>query len=189
MLRVLLDVLAEVGSDHALIGEIAVGHHARPRAALDVELLVPRRRIGGITEALASRGYVIRPHMHLVRVYAAGSDPARDDSIADLVEREASPTLLEAARSTEIATVLGHEVCVVQRGALVALKFQAAVSPTRSVLDRQQDVIDMGRVIGRSWSDADEELALRLADTMFAGARDELARMIGDHRAGRPVRI
>ena len=52
MLGVLAEVFAEVGSDHALIGGIAVGYHGRLLATVDVDVLVPRRKIGPIVKAL-----------------------------------------------------------------------------------------------------------------------------------------
>jgi len=122
-------------------------------------------------------------------VYPPGAEPERDQAIADLVEREANPTLREAARATESATVLGHRVRVVQRGALVALKFQAALSPTRMIDDRYIDVGDLGRVMRTKLDADDEALALRIAETIYPGARDDLARMLDDLRNNRPVKI
>ncbi len=189
MVAVLTDVFREVGADHCLIGGIAVGYHGRPRATVDVDMLVPRRKIGRIARALEERGYVVARHPGLTRVYASGAVPGRDEAIADLVERDASPALTAIARSFEEATVLGTPVRVATRGALVASKFLSAVASDRAILDRQQDIVDMGRVIGRAFSDEDCATALRIADAMFPGARDELARMIDDHRHGRVVRL
>jgi hypothetical protein len=189
MLGVLLDVFDEVGAEHCLIGGIAVGYHGRVRATVDVDMLVPKRKLAGILAALDSRGYVVTRHSGMARVYAPGADPANDEAIADLVEREANPTLREAARVAEDATVLGHPVQIVSRGALVALKFQAALSPTRRIDDRYIDVGDMGRVLRTRFDEADEALALRVAETIYPGARDDLAQMIDDLRNNRPVKI
>ena len=52
-----------------------------------------------------------------------------------LVAREANPVLDAAARVAEPATVLGHRVRIVPRGALVALKFHAAISPRRAIAE------------------------------------------------------
>ncbi len=189
MIEVLTDVFEEVGTDHCLVGGIAVGYHAQPRATVDVDMLVPRRKAGRIARALEARGYVITRHPGMIRVYPAGATPGSDESIADLVENEANPTLRAISKSTEPATVLGLPVRIATRGALVAAKFHAAVSPHRSVLDRQQDLVDMGRVITKAFTPEDEETALAIAETMHPGAREELARVIADHRAGRPVTL
>lgn len=189
MIEVLTDVFEEVGADHCLVGGIAVGYHAQPRATVDVDMLVPRRKAGRIARALAARGYVIARHPGMIRVYPTGATPGEDDAVADLIEREANPTLRAIAEATEPATVLGLPVRIVTRGALVAAKFHAAVSPARSVLDRQQDLVDMGRVITKGFTSEDEEVALAIANTMYPEAREELARVIADHRAGRPVTL
>jgi hypothetical protein len=189
MLAVLSDVFAEIGSEHALVGGLAVGYHARMRATVDVDVLVPRRKIGRIARALEARGYLVTRHEGMIRVYAAGADPDRDEAVADVVEREANAVLRHAAASTEDAVVLGHPVKIVSRGALVALKFHAAVSRTRRIEDRYQDLADIGRILAKEFSERDEELALRIAREMYPGARQELEAVLGDLRAGRPVRI
>jgi hypothetical protein len=152
-------------------------------------MLVPRRKIGPITAALEKRGYVVARHTGMCRVYPAGATPGDTDAIADLVEREANPTLRAAARAAQPATVLEHDVSIVPRGALVALKFQAAISQTRALGDRYQDVADLDRVVRARFDRNDEALALRIADTIYPGARVELAQMIDDLRNNRPVKI
>ena len=189
MLVELSEILAEVGSDHALIGGIAVGYHGRLRATVDVDLLVPRKKLSSLARALQSRGYVVTHTPEMVRVYPAAADPEHDDSIADLLAREANPVLEAAARVAEPATVLGHPVRIVARGALVALKFHAAISIRRAIGDRYQDVADIGRIIAKRFDASDEQLALDVAAHAYPGAEAELAKLIDDLRHGRPVKI
>jgi hypothetical protein len=189
MLAELSEVLAEVGSDHALVGGIAVGYYGRLRATVDVDLLVPRRKLGRISRALAARGYVVVKHEDMVRVYAPSADPAHDEAIADLVAREANPVLHAAARLAAPATVLGHAVRIVPRGALVALKFHSAISPTRRIGDRYQDIADIDRVVAKKFDAEDEAVAAAVAEKMFPGAPEQLAELLRDLRAGRPVKI
>lgn len=189
MVAVLADVLAEVGSEHALIGEIAVGYHGRLRATVGVDLLVPRNKLRALSTALEARGYVVLQTYDTVRVYPAGADPETAEAIADLVAREANEVLDAAAEHTEPAMVLGHPIRIVPRGALVALKFHAAVSPTRAIEDRYQDVADIGRIIAKRFDEADEQLALDIAGKAYDGARDELRELIDDLRHGRRVKI
>jgi hypothetical protein len=144
-------ILAEVGSDHAVIGGIAVGYHGRLRATVDVDLLVPRAKLEALAHALRARGYVIAHTQDMVRVYPPGADPDHAEAIADLVAREANSVLEAAARVAEPAKVLGHQVRIVPRGALVALKFHAAISPRREIEDRYQDVADIGRIIKKAF--------------------------------------
>jgi hypothetical protein len=182
-------IFVEIGSDHALIGGIAVGFHGRLRATVDVDLLVPREKLEPLAHALRARGYVITQTQDMVRVYPAKSDPDEAEAFADLVAREAHPVLEAAASTAEPATVLGHRVRIVPRGALVALKFHAAISTRRAVGDRYQDVADISRVIARRFEPADEELAMRIAAHCYPGAEMELAKLIDDLRNGRSVKI
>jgi len=185
----LSEILTEVGSDHALIGGIAVGYHGRLRATVDVDMLVPRAKLDSLARAFQARGYVVTRTADMVRVYPSGSDPDAAESIADLVAREANPVLAEAARITEPASVLGHSVRIVPRGALVALKFHAAISVRRAIADRYQDVADIGRIVAKQFDVADEQLALRIAAHAYPGAEAELAALLDDLRHGRPVKI
>ncbi len=189
MLGVLLDVFVETGTRHCLIGGLAVGYHGRPRATVDVDFLVSKRHIARVARALEARGYVVTRHEGMMRVYAPGATPGRDEAIADLVAWEANPTLRAAARASEPAEVLGHPVQIVQRGALVALKFHAAVSPARRIEDRYIDVGDIGRVMRAGFDDDDRALALRIAETMYPGAPEQLAQLLDDLRHNRPVKI
>jgi len=185
----LSEILAEVGSDHALIGGIAVGYHGRLRATVDVDLLVPRKKLASIARVLQSRGYVVTQTPDMVRVYPAAAYPEHSESIADLVAREANPVLEAAAQVAEPATVLGHPVRIVPRGALVALKFHAAISTRRAIGDRYQDVADIGRIVARRFGPEDEQLALEIAARAYPGAEAELAALLDDLRHGRPVKI
>ena len=185
----LSEILAEVGSDHALIGGIAVGYHGRLRATVDVDLLVPRSKLAALARSLESRGYVVTQTADMVRVYPPEADPDDAESIADLVAREANPVLQAAARVAEPATVLGHPVRIVPRGALVALKFHAAISTRRAIEDRYQDVADIGRIIARRFDPDDERLALEIAAHAYPEAETGLARLIDDLRHGRAVKI
>ena len=189
MLGELSEVLREVGADHALVGGLAVGYHGRLRATIDVDLLVPLAKLDELAVALAARGYVIARTPMMVRVFSAGADPDRDEAIAHLLGREANLVLAAAAQAIEPALVLGHRVNIVQRGALVALKFHAAISTQRELADRYQDLADIGRIIKKELTAEDERLALAIAGRAYPGADVELAQILDDLRHGRPVKI
>jgi len=190
MLTELQAVLAEVGSDHALVGGLAAGHHGRERATIDVDLLVPGKKLASLARALEKRGFQVRSFLpDMIRVYAGGANPDEDEAVADLVSKDANPVLAAAFVAVEPAEVLGHPVKLVNRGAFVALKFNAAVSPTRRIEDRYQDIVDIGRVIAKHFEPSDLELARSIAAHMYPGAPDELTNMIDDLRHGRSVKI
>ena len=187
-LRELVDVLSAVGSDHVLIGGLAVGYHGRPRATLDIDLLIPGKKLVDVREALEAKGYEVRPFPGMIRTYRTGKD-ADGESIADIVSREANPVLREAARHTEPATLFGQPVNVIRRGALVALKFQALTSPDRKLADRYQDIADIGHVIAKKFDAEDASLAATVAATIDGSARERLEAMLDDLGHGRPVTL
>ncbi len=181
----LLAALAEAESDFVVIGGLAAGYHGRVRATIDVDLLVPKRKLARIAAAMKKRGYATKPLPDMVRVFRKGTV----ESVADLVARESNPTLKEAARHTQRVMLLGKRVPMVTRGAFVALKFHAAVSHTRQLGDKYQDIVDIERVVSRKLEPADRALALSIAAKMYAGAPVELGRMLDDLSAGRPVKL
>ena len=186
-LRELGDVLSIVGSEHVLIGGLAVGYHGRPRATLDVDLLIPGKKLVDVREALEAKGYEVKPFPGMIRTYRMG-DPS-GESVADIVSREANPVLREAARHYEPATLLGQPVNVIRRGALVALKFHAIVSPDRKLADRYQDLADIGHVLAKRWGPDDARLAGTVAASIDGNASARLEKLIDDLSKGRPVEL
>lgn len=184
-LQTVLDLLRDVGARYALIGGLAVGYHGHQRATVDVDMLVPSRFLKRIGKAARGRGFIVREFPpDMIRIYA----PDSDEPFVDLVSADANPVLRAAFREVEPAEVLGQSVSVVGRGALIALKFHAAVSPTRAIEDKYQDVADIGHLI-RGSTRGDEGVARRVAALAYPGAGDDLDAMIHDLRHGRPVRI
>ena len=179
-------ILDSVGAEHVLIGGLAVGYHGRERATEDVDMLVHRRALKGIAAA-AKRHHDVLVTRDMVRVYPKGGRV--QDSIADLVAEEANPVLHAAFKETEPATVLGRRVKIVRRGALVALKFHAAVSTTRKIEDKYQDLADIGRIIAKKYDAADARLARQVIGSSYPGAERDLDELVDDMRHGRPVKL
>ena len=187
-LQAMLYILQDVGANYVLIGGLAVGYHGRPRATIDVDMLVPSRFLKRITAAARDLDYVVRSFPGMIRVYPPGSGP-KAESIADFVSADANPVLRAAFRQVEPAELLGEHVQIVNRGALVALKFHSAVSPTRAPLDRQQDEVDIGRIVEKRFDAQDEETARTIAALSYPGAGDDFTELVDDLRHGRPVKI
>jgi hypothetical protein len=184
----LMEALREVGGDHALVGGLAVGYHGRPRATIDVDLLVPRRTLKPLVRALKARGYFVKTLQDKARAYSPGTRPERDEAAVDLFCKEANPVFRAAFDAVESATVLGHRVKVVRRGALVALKFHAALSPARRVADKYQDIADIGRVLTKRFDARDSDLAHRIAELIHR-AGEQLDQLVDDLKHNRPVTI
>lgn len=184
-LAALLDALAEVGARHALIGGLVAGYYGKGRATVDVDLLVPRRSMKRLQAAIERRGYEVRTFPDMMRVYV----PGEAESAGDLVIQESNPVLRAAFAATTPGSILGLPVSVVRRGAFVALKFHAAVSATRQLTDKMQDVVDIMRVLEKEFGPDDEHLAIEIAGKMYPGAVAELRELIDDVRHGRRPKI
>jgi hypothetical protein len=188
-LRELVDVLTAVGAEHVLIGGLAVGFHGRVRATLDIDLLIPGKSLIDVRAALEQKGYEVKPFPGMIRTYRVGEGPGHGESVADIVSREANPVLREASRHSEPATLFGHPVNVIRRGALVALKFHAVSSPSRKLADRYQDLADIGHVIGKRFEPEDRLLATAVAATIDGNAPGRLEKLLDDLSHGRPVEL
>jgi hypothetical protein len=181
----LLAALHEAHSTHVLVGGLVAGHYGKPRATVDVDMLIPERAAEKVREALVRRRYVIEMGQGMMRAYR----PRSKEAAADLVWREANPVLEAAAAETVATTILGLPVRIVKRGAFVALKYHAAISPTRGYADKHQDVTDIMRVLDKKFGPADEKLAVRIAEHAYPGGGQNLAEMLDDIRHQRTVKV
>jgi hypothetical protein len=184
-LAALLEALAEVGARHALIGGLVAGYYGKGRATVDVDLLVPKRSMRRLQAALEKRGYEVRTFPGMMRMYV----PGELEAAGDLVEQEAHPVLHAAFAATTPGMILGFPVRIVRRGAFVALKFHAAVSPTRQATDKAQDVVDIMRVLDKQFGPGDERLAVQIVSKIYPGAEAEFRTLLDDVRHGRRPKI
>lgn len=65
--RALLGALAEARVEFAVCGGLAVAVHARPRATVDVDLLLPREQIESARRVIREQGYRIETGPMVVR--------------------------------------------------------------------------------------------------------------------------
>jgi hypothetical protein len=184
-LAALLDALTEIGAKHALIGGIVAGYYGKGRATVDVDLLVPKRFMKRLQAAIERRGYEVRAFPDMMRMYI----PGEPESVGALVALEGNPVLRAAFTETTSVAILGLQVSAVRRGAFVALKFHAALSPTRELGDKMQDVVDIMRVLEKEFGPEDERLALAIVGKMYPGAVADFEELLDDVRHGRRPKI
>ena len=152
---------------------------------MDVDLLVPKRFMKRLQAALERRGYEMCVFPDMMRMYV----PGEPESVGNLVMQEANPVLRAAFTATTPMAILGLPVNVVRRGAFVALKFHAALSPTRQLGDKMQDVVDIARVLEKEFGPEDERLAVAIVGKMYPGAVADFQELIDDVRHGRRPKI
>ncbi len=127
--RAIVAALAESSVPFAVCGGLAMSIHARPRATIDVDLLVPAEAIASLVDALAPLGYRRRESaptrlaggrvvMHRLTKVVRG-DP--DVMVVDVIEVQ--PGVTSEAWNSRVAAQWGKgAVTVVSRQGLIALK-------------------------------------------------------------------
>ena len=188
-LQAMLDILKDVRANYTLIGGIAVGFHGYQRATSDVDMLVSSRSLKKIANAAREDGFVVRMFPDMIRIWPPNSSPDKDESIADFVSMEANPVLRAAFNEADTASVLGQRANIIRLGPLCALKFHSAMSQSRLIEDKLQDVADIGHIIKIDFTKRDEAAGKRIATLSYPGAGDEFAELLDDLRHGRRIRI
>ncbi len=186
VLAVIAEALDDAGIRFAVAGAHAFGLYVRPRATVDVDMLVDGRKLTAIRKRLIQMGFVLRDETDVLRVFRTAACAEPD---ADLMRSNAH-ALWDAALKETVRAKLGkREVDVVSRPALASLKFFAAVSPTRKHEDRLQDAADLARLVNANWTAEDEAKARVLACLAYEGAGKDFDSLVGDLKAGRSVRV
>jgi hypothetical protein len=186
--RTLVDILASLAAadaSHVLVGGLVAGYYGKPRATVDVDMLVPKRSAAKIHAEMSRRGYTAERGIDMVRFYRPGTA----ESVADMMWTSAHPVLKAASAHTVGGIILEQPVTVVARGAFVALKYHAAASPTRDQADKHMDIADLMHTVNKAFSAEDEALAVKVAEKSYRGGGKDLAHVIDDIRAKRIVRI
>ncbi len=187
LLARLLDVLDSAGVRHALAGGHAVSAHTRPRLTVDVDLIIEGRRRAVVERGLADAGFELRRERDVLQVLASPGSPT---TLADLMLSDSHAVWAEALLGAEEGVYQGRRLPIVTRAALVAMKFCSATAVTRPQEDRLVDVADLSRLVkAPSWTEADQVEATRITQLAYAGAGEELRRLIDDLRNNRPVTI
>jgi hypothetical protein len=125
--RGLLAALEREGVDFAVCGGLAVAIHARPRATLDVDLLLPRSQLGAAKRVARAQGYAIESGPLVVRsgVVEIHRLSKPDPETGDLLSLDlllVTP-LLEAVWAGRERVAWEHgELPVVSRAGLAAMK-------------------------------------------------------------------
>jgi hypothetical protein len=188
-IRRVVELLRRRRVSYALVGGHAVSYHWKPRLTVDVDFLVPGRAIAGLERALAGAGFQAQRRGEVLRAWDADADPAIDDPVVDFVPAEYNAAQAEALRTAVKVDYQGIPLRVVTRAALVALKFLSAVSQTRGVADKHQDVADLAHVVEQAWTAEDAREARRLVELFAPAAGAQLAQLVADLLAGCPITI
>ena len=172
----------------AKVKYIIVGAHAvnsyssKPRATVDVDLIAqfPKKARDALLAAfpdLEAREFPV-----VIRLLRAGVEAI------DIIQPTSGKLFREALKHVTTLKIDKVIVCLPRVEALVAMKFNSMVTLTRQPGDRFQDAADFTRVV-QNHAKLDIALLKQLAELAYPGASIEIAKMVADIRAGKPINI
>ena len=139
ILQLLLDILADTGSQYCVIGGLAVNAYAEPVVSLDLDIVVAAENIDELCEAAIAKGLKVRKFEHSVNLTSPKSDlriQLQTDSryqefIARSLERE----------------ILGYTMMTASMEDVLQGKIWAYQDKARRRSKRQKDLADIMRLI------------------------------------------
>jgi hypothetical protein len=125
--RALVDGLERARVEFAVCGGLAFAIHARPRATIDVDLLLPRGQVQGAKQVARKQGYLIEAGPLVIRkdVIEIHRLSKPDPETGDLLSLDLIIVTPELAPVWETRERIGWEhgtVSVVSRAGLVTMK-------------------------------------------------------------------
>ena len=139
ILQLLLDILADTGSQYCVIGGLAVNAYAEPVVSLDLDIVVAAENIDELCEEAKAKGLKVRKFEHSVNLTSPKSDlriQLQTDSryqefIARSLERE----------------ILGYTMMTASMEDVLQGKIWAYQDKARRRSKRQKDLADIMRLI------------------------------------------
>lgn len=172
-------VFRTAGVRAVLVGAHAVNARSgEARPTQDIDVVAPRPK--QVVEVLR-RAY---PHLEVDDhpVVTRFKDAGRET--IDVIKPRSSKLFKRILQLTESLDVEGVAVELASVEAVLALKFQAMVSPARLMEKKYRDAADF-IAIAKLLKRVDEKLLGELGDLVYAGGGKELLKLVADARAGR----
>lgn len=139
IVEVLLEILAETGSQYCLIGGLAVNAYVEPVVSLDLDIVAAVGDIEAICRAAARRGLKAERFEHSVNLTGPGSDLR--------IQFQTDPRYQGFLSSPEDKDVLGYRMKVARLEDVLQGKVWAYSDPLRRKSKRQKDLADILRII------------------------------------------
>lgn len=169
------------GVDWVLVGAEAVNLYIqRPRATVDVDIVVRRKHLGRIRRILKDTCRDLVDAEGKLRAVLS-EDPNRLE--VDVIKSQ-SHELFDAALDQKTSI---QSVPVPKIEALLALKYLSAVSAGRQPPDKHQDVADFIRAYKENVDRMDRELLVDLASRAHSKAHEEFPEFLDAVENDRPV--
>ena len=139
LLDLLMETLAQTGTDYCVIGGFAVNAYAEPVVSLDLDLVVISERIPALRAATTAAKMTSKEYQHRVNLSIAGSDLR--------IQLQTDPRYQEFIPRAEVHEVLGYRMSVARLEDLLAGKVWAYSDKTRRGSKRQKDLADIMRLV------------------------------------------
>jgi len=161
-------VLERAKVRYVLVGAHAAnGYTGRPRATIDVELVVEFPKKAAKAVAAAFPNLRMQDTPVVTRFFDA------DHEAIDLMKPTGLKLWRRLLKEIVEIEIAGQPVRVPTLEGVLAAKFAAMVSPGRRLLDKQQDGVDFGRIV-KGNARLDAARLTELGDLVYPGGGDEI---------------
>jgi hypothetical protein len=139
ILQLVLDILAEMGSQYCVIGGLAVNAYIEPVVSLDVVIVVAVHDIAAVANAAKDRGLKVEQFEHSINFSSPYSDLR--------IQVQTDPRYQSFIAGADVADVLGYKMKVAKLEDVLQGKVWAYTDQTRRRSKRQKDLADILRII------------------------------------------
>jgi hypothetical protein len=174
-------VLRTAGVRYVVVGAHAAnGYTGKPRTTIDVDVIVQFPKKAAKAVAAAFPDLVMRDTPVVIR-FMAGEEEA-----IDLMKPTGSKLWARLLNDTKQIEVEGEPVHIPTLEGMLAAKFAAMASPSRRLLDKQQDGLDFARIVDVN-KQIDLQVLEQLGELVYAGGGTAIVKLVDDARAGRTL--
>ena len=157
ILQLMLEILAETGSEYCVIGGLAVNAYAEPVISLDLDIIVTADDVDKVCDAAQVRGLKVEKFEHRFNLTSPKSDLR--------IQLQTDPRYQEFIPRSIEKEILGYRLMVVSLKDVLQGKVWAYLDETRRKSKRQKDLADIMRLV---------EVNPTLEDQLPVGIRGEL---------------
>jgi hypothetical protein len=157
IVRIMLDLLAEMGASYCVIGGLAVNAYAEPVVSLDLDMIVVADNVEALCDLAQGRGLKVERFPHSVNIGSARSDLR--------VQLQTDSRYQGFLGRASDKNVLGYAMRVARVEDVLQGKVWACLDATRRASKRQKDLADISRIVEANPS---------LRDSLPAAVRERL---------------
>jgi hypothetical protein len=176
-------ILARAGVKYVIVGAHAInGYSGRPRATVDVDVIVerPKKAANAIAAAF--------PHLTMQDTPVVVRFKDEDHEAIDVMKPTGSPLWRRLLKDAVELRVGKMRLRVPTLEGVLAAKFSSMSSPLRRIPDRQQDAVDFIRVVEANQR-IDMKTIEELGNLVYSGGGKDLLKLVADARAGKRLNI